>query len=112
MIVFFFTGVSMTALVQSFLDAGHQRSNWRGSFSEVLPFVRKAHNEALIALERQLPPSLSGQLTEIVRELCDPQPELRGRISSYGGAQQYSLEKYLSTFNLLAEKVEFGLIRG
>ena len=47
-----------------------------------------------------------------VRQLCDPDLEFRGHPRArIGIGNRYSLERYVSSFNLLARRAELGMLR-
>ncbi|MFO0997716.1 MAG: hypothetical protein U1F33_13630 [Alphaproteobacteria bacterium] len=115
MIVFFFCGVSMTALIARHISQAHHWIEWRGFHGDVLPHVRRAFVSAMDDVEREITayfsdrPGLGDEKTKsistlmtIIRQLCDPEPELRGDPRTRRLAP-FSLERYISTFNRLAQ---------
>ena len=112
MVTYFFTGVGMTSLIFDRLDPGHHWLKWAGTYVAVLPFVRAAIEEAVEEFAGQVPDSVRSKIVEAVKQLCDPDPALRGHpISRIGHQNQYSLERYVSLFNLLAKEAEYGFFR-
>jgi serine/threonine protein kinase len=117
MVVFFFTGVGITALLMRHLDRTLQprvdpfRGQWTGTYPEVLPYVRDAFDKAVVEFSNEVKDSkLRTTLSRIVRELCDPDAKLRGHPRyrrSYGNS--FTLENYIGTFNLLARRAEVGM---
>ena len=113
MVVFLFSGVSTTCLMMDHLGASQQWSAWQGSFKAILPFLRNSFDMTLNEFRLGVPVQLQDQLERIVRQLCDPDPALRGHPrtrAEMGNA--YSLQRYVSEFNLLASKAELGLLGG
>ncbi len=111
MVVFFFAGVGMTAVIAEHLDPVHRWANWPGTYSEVLPYVQHAFSRALDDLSPAFPAAISDSLFAAVAQLCDPDPRLRGDPSSRViTSNQYSMERYISRFNLLARHAELGLV--
>lgn len=110
LVMFFFCRVSATAALTSFLDPAHHWVNWGDGFTAVLPFLRAAFERTVDMFGRavaEAAPGLDGELTEIVRELCDPDPRLRGHpLTRSNIATQFSLERYVSRFDLLARRAE------
>src|SRR5262249_20769311 len=103
---------NMTACVVENLHPSHRPRVWKGTYLEVLPYVREAFERALVTLgqdfERQAP-HLRERLIRVVRELCDPDPGLRGDPKERRpGANQFSLERYVALFDLLAAREEIG----
>jgi hypothetical protein len=45
----------------------------------------------------------------VIKELCAPDFRLRGHRRGIGRNDQYSLQRYVSQFNLLRTKTEIGL---
>lgn len=112
MVVFFFTGTAVTPLWLSEMREEHQYRNWGGTFLDVLPYVKEAFGKVVDSFGTHVPSSLSRDLVEIVRQLCEPDPYLRGHPRNRGEiGNPYSLERYISRFNLLASKAEFGMFR-
>ncbi len=111
MIVFFFTGVGMTALTLNHLDEAFNWRKWQGTYEEVMPYLRVAFELALGDFVGEIPEELKIDLTEMVRELCEPDPSLRGHPRDRSVPRnQYSMERYISKLNLLATRAEMGLI--
>ncbi len=111
MVCFFFTGVATTPAILSHMLPQHHPRIWGGDYLQVIPFVRDAFDKVITTFERSLHPSLRVVLPTVVRQLCDPDPKLRGHPrdrASIGSA--YSLERYISTFNTLAARAEAQLL--
>jgi serine/threonine protein kinase len=113
MIASLFTTIGMTPLVTMGLDKRFHWTNWRGSYEEVLPYVRIAFAEAVDYIADEFPIECKNELTEIVKQLCEPDPLLRGhpRDRAMKSGNQYSLQRYISQFDLLAAKAEFHMMR-
>lgn len=114
MVVFFFGRCSMTALILEKLDTCFRPDTWQGSYAEVLAYVREAFERAIALfgedIDRQAP-QLKEPLVAVVRELCDPDPGLRGDPKERRpGANQFSLERYVSRFDLLARREEYRIL--
>ncbi len=112
MIVFFFTGVGTTALLRGELHPSHAWGRWTGDFDSVLLYVRDAFGRAVDYVRDQVPDELREDIIVMVRELCEPDVRLRGHPLNRGGrSNQYSLERYISRFDLLARRAELGLLK-
>jgi len=110
MVVFLFARANLTAMIVDNLDPSLRPGAWQGTYAEVLPYIRNAFESALITfgedLDRRVP-HLKQHLVPIVRELCDPDPTYRGDPKGRkSGANQFSLERYISRFDLLARREE------
>lgn len=109
MVVFFLTGVSMTGLLFSYLDQKLWPDDWGDTYTRVLPYIRDAFGHALDAVEVQIAhPDLRNELMTIIRELCDPDPNLRGHPAIRASQNPYNLERYVTRFNNLARRSEIG----
>jgi eukaryotic-like serine/threonine-protein kinase len=82
-------------------------------FENDLPYIRLAFQEALLDLESEIQPlasKLTPSIIELVSHLCEPDPKLRGDPKNIGSrVPQYSLERFISRFNLLAQKAEYNI---
>lgn len=108
----FFGGVSLSVLMYRRLDESLRFTEWRGSYAEVLPYVRSAFDECVEELDdhvRSISSELAIRLMPAIRQLCDPDPYLRGDPKGRRSvASQYSLVRYVSLFNELAQRAEYG----
>jgi eukaryotic-like serine/threonine-protein kinase len=112
MAVFFFTGVSMTSLLLAEMHPSQHWKKWQGTFHEILPYLRDAFGRAMEQVGHQVPVGPREELMVIIRQLCEPDPNLRGHpLNRSGMANPYSLERYISVFDALARKAEFKLFR-
>lgn len=110
-ILFLFTGTSMTASIIGQLDPKFYHDNWKGSYKEVLPYLRNAYDSVIEIFSSKLDPLIKVELTEIVRQLSDPNIDLRGLAKGIIKNRQFSLERYISRFDVLASKAEFKIGR-
>jgi eukaryotic-like serine/threonine-protein kinase len=113
MLIFFFTGLSATALLMEELAFDHRWLQWRGTFDEVLPYLRDAFGRVIETFANQFKnEDLKKQLTDIARELCDPDPALRGDPTNRArGSNPFSLERYVTKFDLLSRRAAAGYFR-
>lgn len=114
LLVFLLGGVGMTSLIQEELDDAFHWSRWPFPYENVLPYVRSAFDTAIESLVNSLSldASVASEVESIVRELCDPDPSLRGFPSRGGRSSQFSMERYVSRFDRIALKAEISLARG
>lgn len=113
MAAFFFTRASMTALIEQFMDPNYVWYNWAGDFKVVLPYLNHAFSQAMTQISSHISPTpLQKEMTPIIRDLCNPDPLKRGDQKSISfGLNALSLERYVSRFNMLAERAEIGIWR-
>jgi hypothetical protein len=111
MVVFFFTGAGVTALTRSHLHDAHAWGKWSGTYQEVLPYVRDAFGRALEQFKQAVDEDVRAELTNAVVELCEPDPALRGHpLNRLGKGNPYSLERYVTKFDLLARRAQLRLL--
>jgi serine/threonine protein kinase len=112
MVIFFFTGVSATAGILQNLRPEHWPKRWDGTYEGVLPYVRNAFDTAVNGWAPSLPGNkMRATLLTIIRQLCEPDPALRGHPENqFGFTNRYSLERYVSSFDLLAKKARMGML--
>jgi serine/threonine protein kinase len=115
LVLFFMTKASMTPAILAKLHPAHHPSAWGGGFQSILPYVRDAFEKVLVDFRKemnQLNPAFSDELTIIVRQLCEPDPKLRGHpLTRSSLGNQFSVERYVSRFDLLARHAHYGIVR-
>ena len=120
LVTFLFSQVSMTHLLSKRVTKQHRWDRWQGAYSEVLPYLQHYFAQAVREIggfvrdsQEYAQIEFADEIAECVNQLCNPDPRLRGhpRNIKYGG-NQYSLERYVSAFDLLAKKAEWALMRG
>jgi eukaryotic-like serine/threonine-protein kinase len=107
--VFLFAGQGMTPLLVKRLPEPHRPGHWGDSYSEVLPFVRVAFDEVWEEIAKDVPSAIGDDLVVALRELCDPDPDLRGHPKNRGQLNALALERYVTTFDRLARKMAIEL---
>ena len=112
MVVFMFTGLSMTSLIASNLQPNFTWDNWTGSYQDVLPYVRDAFGKATNTFAEEIPEgALREELKLAVQLLCDPDPSKRGHpLNRVGVSSPFSLQRFVTRFDLLARRLESGLL--
>ena len=112
MLAFFFTRTGTTPLLMSHLRAEHHYRNWGDTYAAVMPYIRDAFDRAMETFVDCVATELRDDLEELMRQLCEPDPAFRGHPRDrIGVGSRYSVRRYVSRFNLLASKVEYGLLR-
>jgi serine/threonine protein kinase len=113
LIMFTFSGVTATAAILAFLDDSQHPDEWEDSYEAVLPYIRVGFDRALDEFAAALPEALAVSLVPMVRQLCDPDPALRGhpRTRASRATNPYSLQRYVSELDLHARRAEIGLYR-
>jgi serine/threonine protein kinase len=109
LVVYLFLRVGMTSLTLSHLPPAYHDSEWTGPYADVLDYLRDAFGRAVNEFEAALPACLRPHLVPVVRQLCEPDPSRRGHpLARQGSGSPYSLERYVSLFDLLAVMVSLG----
>lgn len=110
--MFLFAQVSMTPALLERLDPGEHPRNWQGTYVDILPRVQAAFEDVLNALEPDLPESCREEVIAAIRQLCNPDPSKRGHpLTRRSRGNPYSLERYVSLFNKLALRAEYGILK-
>ncbi|MGA2877056.1 MAG: hypothetical protein ABSE82_16185 [Nitrososphaerales archaeon] len=118
MVIFMFTKSGVTEGLLNKLDPAFRPplygGTWGGTFEQVLPHLREAHNEVMEEfygyINFEISKLLRDELMTTARQLCDPDPRLRGIPSRRATSlQQYSMEIYTSKFDLLSVKANLEL---
>lgn len=110
---FLLTGATMNSLLKLELYPVHFWTLWRGTYADVLPYVRDAFGRAIARI-----PGATGdvdtdrRLVSLIEDLCDPDPTLRGhRLTRRRAGNQYSLERVVTEFDLLTRKTRAAALR-
>lgn len=110
--MFLFAGTTTTAAILSFIGESQHPDEWGDSYEAALPYVRLAFDRAMDEFEHEAPPAIAQALAPAIRQLCDPDPGLRGHpLTRASLGSPYSLERYVSLFNVLARRAEVGAYR-
>lgn len=112
MIVFYFSGISMTALLRDNMPNEFSWDFWTGSFEEVKEYLLDGFEKSLKKFSESINnEELRSQLVMLVHQLCHPFPELRGHPKdAKSNYTKYSLERFVTQLNVLWRKVTFKII--
>jgi serine/threonine protein kinase len=111
LVTFMFSGVSMNALLFAELDSAYLWFNWRGSYDEILPYLESAFGNVLGNIQKVLPKELSDELIEVIRYLCEPNPERRGHPDNRKTIEsRYGLQRVVTQFDRLVRKAELSVL--
>lgn len=107
LITFLFCRLNMSGLLVNTLTPEHRPICWAGSFEDVLPYLRDAFAKSLEQLAMHVPERIREQMIRIVSELCEPDPTKRGHpLNRQGHTFQFSLERYITEFDVLATRLD------
>jgi hypothetical protein len=84
LLVYLFTGTTLQSLVFKCIPENFQPGKWTGSFDvDLLPVLINAHAQVLNEhLLPQLTQEIEDDVMEIARNLCHPDPRLRGDLKA------------------------------
>jgi serine/threonine protein kinase len=111
LILFFFADANTTSAILNKVDPLHWPRPGGPDYSTALPFVREAFSAVTDELEASLQGDARDDLVLAFRELCDPDPALRGHPKArIGRGSPYALNRYVSRLDLLARRAEMGML--
>ena len=110
MVVFLATGSGMTPLIFKELDPTFHPRVWPNPYQNALPYVRDAYDRALAGIAHRIREPLRDALMLVIREMCDPDPMLRGS-PKRTGLPRYAIDRYVSIFDRLSKKADIELTR-
>lgn len=110
MLVFIFTGSGLTPLVLAQLAPTFDWRTWPRGYRNALPYVRNAYDYALGEVEAAVSEALRVDVMRLVRELCDPDPLVRGNPKAGASTRRFSMERYVARFDNLARAAERVLV--
>ncbi len=112
MLVFFFANTSMTSLLFKQVANGFKPSfiggDWDGDYQSVLPMLQAAFEIALQEFRGTLPTALQEELSALLVQLCEPDPNRRGnsRARARRDRSPFALDYFISRFDNLAKRAE------
>ena len=103
LVVFTFTNIVFPDYVMRQLALPYQPLHWGASYEEVMPHIQASMAQSLHEIAPDFPEQFRAELMEIVRDLCHPDPLLRGRANNKNKASVdlLWLQKYASRFDIL-----------
>ena len=105
-VCFLITGVPYTGILEMNLDSSFRWNNWGGTFSDVLPALLDAHDLVTERLQDILHKSISSEISQMIWQLCHPDPNLRGDTKARQRNQNpFSLRRYVTQLNLVQFKM-------
>ena len=108
LIMYLYTGVSMTHFLLNRLDGRHHYDSGI-EYRDVLPYLQRAFAQILREVPDNIPSSVASEIRDAVVHLCHLDPEKRGHPrNAQTSDHRYSLERYVSVFDRLANKAEWS----
>ncbi len=106
-ITYLLTELNFLYLIIGFLPEDYKPKVFGGTFAQAKPHLMDAYYKTLMKIEETLPDILKKDLVEVIAQLCHPVPEERGNPRNiFSSVTQYSLQRYISIIDWLAQKVE------
>jgi serine/threonine protein kinase len=111
MLVFYVTGISMSALLMKNIPDNFKVDKWKGDYNSVKPYIADAFAKSLKDFEDCIDDNyFKNELRQLVEYLCFPFPEKRGHPKNIEGlGNNFSLERFVSRFDYLHRKAEYLL---
>lgn len=108
LVAFYFTGISMSALLTKHIPDNFSWNRWKGSLEEVVPYLENGFSNALIEFEENINrEDLKSELKQLVEYLCNPFPEKRGHPKNIAlMGSNYSMERFVTILDVLKRKAE------
>ncbi|MGP8216786.1 MAG: protein kinase domain-containing protein [Bacteroidia bacterium] len=112
MVVFYFSGISMTALLSKHIPNNFHWTRWRGPFNDVEPYLMAAYSEALNEFVDCVPyDTFKDELRWLVEKLCFPNPEERGHPRNIElNGNQFDMERFVTKLDVLTKKAEYSVL--
>jgi serine/threonine protein kinase len=106
LVSFIFARTTSIAALLHALPTQFWPGNWDESFEDVLPYLQNAFSINIDAFAESVPIQLQNDILPIFRQLCNPDPRKRG----FSGVpiNRNVLERYLSSFDLMASRARSG----
>ena len=112
LIAYLFTGVGATTLLDEQLRSEHHWTKWRGTYADVLPYVRDAMETVLNTVIAETKKAGCDELDPLVRYLCEPDPSKRGHPQNRSGSGgRFGVERFVSRFDYCAKRCELQIAK-
>lgn len=111
LITFYFTGISMSALLRKHIPDNFSWERWTGPYEELIPYLENSFSSALTEFETNID-IFKSELRDIVEYLCNPFPEQRGHPKNFSSTiniNNFNLERFVTMLDVLKRKAELSL---
>ncbi len=111
MIVFYFAGISMSALLLKHIPDNFRWEIWKGGFNEIKPYLIDSFSKALSELRENFDDAyFKKEITLLVEQLCNPFPEKRGHPKNIAiSGSNFGLERFITRLDVLKKRAELEL---
>lgn len=112
MIVFLFAGLRASQILISALSPVHHPRVWRGTYDDVLPYLKHAFADNLVMISAQFSdPALRTELVDVLKQMCDPDIRTRGdKAHRAKHGSRFGLQRFVSVFDRLRTAALLGRI--
>jgi len=114
MIVFYFAGISMSALLLKNLQENLRWEKWRGASNEIKPYLLEAFSNAIIEFKESVDDEyFKNELSLLIAHLCYPFPKQRGHPKNVSNknSSNFNLERFITKLDVLTKKAELKIKR-
>lgn len=111
MVVFYFSGISMSALLLKHIPEKFRWEVWRGAFEEIKPYLAEGFTKAIHEFRNSIHNTyFKNELSDMIEQLCFPFPEKRGHPKNVlSTGNNFNLERFVTRFDYLSKKAEYEL---
>lgn len=111
LLVFYFAGISMSALLRKHIPDVFSWERWTGTYDELIPYLENGFTCALIEFETNITrEDLKNELKQLVEHLCNPFPEKRGHPKNVlSNGNNYNMERFVTILDVLKRKAEIRI---
>jgi len=108
LVVFYFSGISMSALLRKHIPDNFAFERWRGEFNEIVPYLENGFANAVIEFESNISRTdIKSELKQLVEYLCNPFPDKRGHPKNVTlRGSNYSMERFVTILDVLKRKAQ------
>lgn len=112
LIAFVIAGTSINQEWNARLTPSERWQTWGDPYSVIYPKVRQVMNDAFDETESRIDPSIRLEVGALIRDLCDPDPEARGKVlQGRSGSRVMILSRLITRLNVLERKTRISGIR-
>ena len=93
--------IGSTFLLNLFTEEQHRSANFSGSYKDILSYLHEYFRLMVLSVELTIPELVRRELSMAIKELCNPDPSMRGHPKNVSAGNRYDLQRYISLFNKL-----------
>jgi serine/threonine protein kinase len=114
MIVYYFAGISMSALLVNYLPETLRWDKWKGTFDDIKPYLVEAFSNAITEFKGSIDDEyFKNEISQVVKQLCFPFPEQRGHPKNITNklGSNFNLERFITKLDVLTKRAELKIKR-